>query len=136
MEYLLGSLVTLLTMFIVVKLIKHPKNNPVFKGILFSQSRQNELISYSPPPKDLQVKRQSINHFNSKHVKVIINDNSAYWIEDSCLYVAPIHNGIIENEIKKKVDIMAMNKVELDKMIFIVDKLTEGNENDSRNSGK
>jgi len=31
---------------------------------------------------------------------------------------------------------MGMDKVELDKMIFIVDKLTEGNEDDSRNSGK
>jgi hypothetical protein len=51
----------------------------------------------------------------------------AYWIEDNNVYSAE-HNELgILPETKKIVDMMTIDKVELDKMILIVEKLTEGN---------
>ncbi len=51
------------------------------------------------------------------------------------MHKARFTDGKIDEENKIRVDMMAMDKVELDKMIFIVDKLTEGLTDDSGNSG-
>ena len=67
-------------------------------------------------------------------VRVLYINNSAYWIEDSTFYTATFANGSILEDTKKAVDTMGMDSVELDKMIFIVDKLTEGLSDDSSDS--
>jgi hypothetical protein len=61
--------------------------------------------------------------------------NDAYWIEDNRVYTAKFEDGIIDQENKKTVDMTTIDKVELDKMIFVVERLTEGLSNDSGNSG-
>ena len=45
MEYFAGSIVTLVTMYIVAKLVNHPKNNIKSVKTNFSQSRQHELVA-------------------------------------------------------------------------------------------
>jgi hypothetical protein len=62
-------------------------------------------------------------------------DDMAYWIENDGLHEAVLQDGGVDMETKKKVDIMSMNDVELKKMIFVVEKLTEGKINDSGTSG-
>jgi hypothetical protein len=54
-------------------------------------------------------------------------ENNAYWIDNNVVYKAKTNNDEIDNNTVEKVDIMTMNKVELDNMIFIIDKLTERN---------
>jgi hypothetical protein len=51
----------------------------------------------------------------------------AYWIESNTVYSAKFDGLEIIPETKKVVDMMGIDKVELDKMILIVDRLTEGN---------
>ena len=41
----------------------------------------------------------------------------------------------IDNESARLVDTMSMNKVQLDKMLFIMDQLKEGDSNDSSGTG-
>jgi hypothetical protein len=62
-------------------------------------------------------------------------DGRAYWIKDNQFYCADLVNGNVDQETAKPVDTMGMDKVQLDKMFFIVQKLTEGKADDRRSSG-
>jgi len=78
---------------------------------------------------------QSKKHYDKTNVKVIILDNEAYWIKDNIFYKAPIDGQSIDKESAEEVDTIHMDKVQLDKMLFIMDKLREGINDDSRGSG-
>ena len=80
-------------------------------------------------------KTQSINHYDKTNIKVIIVDNNAYWIKDNIFYKAPLDGQSIDKESAEQVDTISMDKVQLDKMLFIMDKLREGTSDDSRGSG-
>ena len=80
-------------------------------------------------------KTQSRMHHDKTNVKVIILDNDAYWIKDNIFYKAPIDGQSIDKESAEQVDTIHMDKVQLDKMLFIMDKLREGINDDSRGSG-
>jgi glucan biosynthesis protein len=136
MEYFAGSVVTLITMYIVSKLINHPKNN--FKTVKtnFSQSRQNELVKdYIPINAKSPLVSQASKHLRSQYTRIIFINDDAFWLEDNCVYKADFDGSHVNYETKIKVDMMDMDKVELDKMIFVVERLTEGLSNDSGNSG-
>lgn len=78
---------------------------------------------------------QATKHLDSKHLRVFIDFDKAYWIKNNRLYSADVIDGIIIQETEKEVDTMTVNKVELNKLTFIVEKLTEGLDNDSSSSG-
>jgi hypothetical protein len=137
-EYFLGSLVTLVSIIMFNKFTNKltQSNIPIPK---FSQSIKAELFkSYlinviSPKPSK---KTQSTEHLKKNSKKAFFIGKDVYWIEDGFLQTAKIFDNQIDETTKKKVDTHSLDKVELDKMIFIVDKLTEGNKDDSGNSGK
>jgi len=53
-------------------------------------------------------------------------DNNAYWIKDNVFYMADMSSdGMVDKDTTRIVDTMAMNKVQLDKMMFIIDRLRE-----------
>jgi len=141
MEYLIGSVVTLVAFLIVSKnFAKHSLGlSPDFK-VMYTQSYIQDLIGPArdllallPPP----IKpSQSREHHEKTHVRVVFSENKAYWISNNTFYEAEMVDGIVQNEIAKAVDIMGMDKVQLDKMMFIVEKLTEGLSNDSGSPGK
>lgn len=138
MEYVLGSLITLLGLFIFNKMIKQMaiRKMPI---PMFTQSRKiqlikNYLINIVSP--EVEIKTQSREHLKKNSIKAFFWADNVYWIENGFLVTAKIiDNGIDENT-KKKVDTHSLDKVELEKITFIVDKLTEGNKDDSGNSGK
>jgi hypothetical protein len=78
---------------------------------------------------------QSRNLVSNHELRVVFVDGLAYWVKDNCFYQANVIEGKIDDFSKKVVDTMGMNKVELDKMFFIVQKLTEGKKNDGRGRG-
>jgi hypothetical protein len=137
MEYFLGSITTLLTIFVIVKLLRQPKNQIKNNFITHNQSRLHELTRYlipktSPEP----MKTQATEYFDSRHIKVVYTTNNVYWIQDGVFYIADFINGQVIEETKKRVDTSTMSKVELDKISFIVDILAKDEKNDSGNSGK
>lgn len=140
MEYFIGSLVTILTMMFVAKrVVSQASRLPTVK-LHQSQSKTHELIrsilpfewEIAPPP---PAPSQSSIHNESMFVRVIIAEDKAYWIKDNSVYTADIEDGFINNESAIVVDMMAVDDVQLDKMIFIVDKLTEGKQNDLGSTG-
>lgn len=71
-------------------------------------------------------KTQSTDYVSKHSIKAIVVDNNMYWIANNAFYVADIVNGNVEENTTRLVDTMTMDKVQLDKMMFIVDKLREG----------
>lgn len=68
-------------------------------------------------------------------VRIVITGSTAYWIFDNNVFQAPIaEDGTVDYQSALPIDTMGMNKVELDKLSFIVEKLTEGNDDDRSNS--
>jgi hypothetical protein len=62
-------------------------------------------------------------------------ENSAYWVKDNVFYMADLVSGEVNPETTRVVDTMGMDSVELDKMLFIMDRLREGLDNDSGGTG-
>lgn len=71
---------------------------------------------------------------DDKYIRVLVVDSQAYWIVHNTLFVADQVDGLIDKETTRPVDTMAMDKVQLDRTIFIVNALTEGEGNDNWDS--
>lgn len=137
MDYIIGSIVTMATIALlwwVNKIINDRKTTIRF---FYTQSNVYERIKPSipyMPPKVLET--QATKYYDSLSVKILFTENQAYWIRDNVFYVADMNeDGFIDYPTTKPVDTMGMDKVELDRMSFIVDKLTEGKQNDRGDSG-
>jgi hypothetical protein len=139
MEYLIGFLLALLSFFILNKLVSNTVSKNPIEAPQFSQSYIHALLGQYVidivKPKH-QPERQSTERLKKNSIRAFFWQDDVYWIEDGFLVTAKLKENQIDEKTKKRVDTHSLDKVELDKMIFIVDKLTEGNENDSRNSGK
>lgn len=141
MEYLVGFIVAIFSMLMIIRL--QEKNNILnivkIKPIQYSQSHIHSIVAPLMPKikKSPTIKKSQASIHESKHnIKVIIMNNSAYWIKDNIFYMADMStDGTVNKDTTRKVDTMAMDKVQLDKMMFIVDQLREGQLDDSGNTG-
>lgn len=139
MEYFLGSLTTILVLVFSAYLFKP---NSYKKGASTFRYRQSQIFETVKPLLPLidfiekpKVKRQSSSHQDKVNIRVIIMDSLAYWVKDNIFYVADIDGMDIKKETARIVDTIHMDKVQLDKMLFIMDQLRDGKENDSGSSG-
>ena len=140
MEYVVGAMLTLITVAVSNILLRKNMSKSVKMSINFSQSRVHQLMKPLLLLEDLfassmkpEVITQSMKHHNRMHVKVIMSDSEAYWISNNTFYVADVENQMIVQETTREVDTMAMDEVELKKIMDIVDML--GEDNDRGNSG-
>jgi len=134
----LGSVITLVSLFIFNRMLKkitsEKLNVPIFTQTAKVELLKNYLISVIT--KNPESKTQSRNHLKKNSMKAFFLGKDVYWIESGFLFTAKIIDNQIDESTKKRVDTYSIDKVELDKISFIVDKLTEGNKDDSGNSGK
>lgn len=136
MEYLLGSFTTFALLIFFSMLFKNSitKNNINKNIIKYSQSH---IFMHIKPllPDMSNIKKikntQSLDYEKKINVKIIILDNYAYWIKENQFYKAEIVNNLIDPSTTTTVDTMGMDSIQLDKMLFIMDKLREGLDNDS-----
>jgi len=137
MEYFLGSVITMVAMFVATRLISLEKKVIRENPFRYSQSHIHEIISPLVP--NLRkykkiVPRQSRNQEEKTNIKVVIFDNKAYFVRDAKFYCAEMHGTDIDGANATLVDTMGMDKVQLDKMLFIMDQLRDGKKNDSGDS--
>jgi hypothetical protein len=128
MEYLFGAIVTATTIFFTYRwFVKTAVPRKSIK-IIVSQSRTNELFKqmFMPEQSFPKATSQAMKDFDAKSTRILIIDNEAYWIKNNTVFMAEVIDGEVEKETTKEVDTMAMDKVQLKKMIFIVEKLKEG----------
>jgi hypothetical protein len=141
MEFLLGFALAFGTTLFVKKYILTEdlfKANKLGK-IVYRQSHLFSLIApaipYMPTAKVFRPTQSFLND-EKNNQRIIFTEEKAYWIKDNAFYEAVLlESGEIDSSTTKVVDTMTMDKVELDKMIFIVQKLTEGTRNDFGNPG-
>jgi hypothetical protein len=128
LEYLIGAIVTTATILLTYRWFMAnsiPKKS--FK-VSISQSRTNELMKsfFIKNESFPAATTQSMKHFDSINLRILILEEQAYWIKNNAVFVAEVINGEIEKDTAKEVDTMAMDKVQLNKLMFIVEKLKEG----------
>lgn len=134
MEYFAGAMITLVAIMVTRKFITTKINNKIL--ISYSQSNVYDLIApflprvISDPPIT-----QASRHYDTLYTKILTVDDKAYWIKENTFYSASVIDGEIDRDSAQPVDTMAMDKVQLDKMIFIIETLTKGDFDDYRNSG-
>lgn len=139
MEYLIGSLLTLFVLVVLSRTISREQKKTIPVTIRGSQAYTFNMLKPLMPYISLELKKkkatQATKHHQKTIVRVIFTENEAYWIAENKLYVAQTNDGIVDEDSVKVVDTMTMDKVQLDKMVFIVEQLTEGLTNDSSGSG-
>jgi hypothetical protein len=134
MEYFIGSITTFILMFLTTQMVKTRYVGKRSNPFRYSQSHIYSIVKPLLPTHDIFKKRittQSSLHEERTNIKVIILENKAYFIRDGAFYVADIDGVDIDRESAKIVDTISMDKVQLDKMLFIMDKLRDGKTDDS-----
>jgi hypothetical protein len=132
MEFLLGAITTTLVLFLSILFLinKRNKREPFFL-IKYSQSHIHRILAPILPQVDQITKmapknNQSVKHLKSVNIRILIIDGKAYWTKNNVFYVSEIIDGNVDKINAKVVDTMGMSKVELDKMLFIIDQLRKG----------
>jgi hypothetical protein len=138
MEYFLGSAITLVSLFVFNHMLKKITSDNL-RVPIFTQTARVELLKnylISVVARKPEEETQARNHLKENSMRAFFLGKDVYWIENGFLFTAKVNNNEVDESTKKIVDTHSIDKVELDKISFIVDKLTEGNKDDSGNSGK
>jgi hypothetical protein len=134
MEYFLGSAITMIAMFITTKMINFRVKNVKENPFRYGQSHIHMLLlPLMPDLKNYRKPRvsQSTKHTDKINIKVIIYEKKAYFVKNGTFYCADMHEDQIDSANARLVDTMSMDKVQLDKMLFIMDQLRDGKKDDS-----
>lgn len=137
MEYFLGSVLTLASVYLMNRLVARSRvASRRVKGIRFSQSYVYDLTKDMYSAQDMmpsfvpRVPTQATKHFDRRSTRVLYMDGLAWFIQKidgiNALHVAEMTEDGVDTESIKRVDTMGMDDVELKKTMFIVEKLTEG----------
>lgn len=137
MEFIIGSGMVAIAISVLAYVIFKRNKPKKLKKIFFSQSLIYNLIAPAVPiiqemnrkPLDTQATR----HLEKDKIRVVFLEDKAYWIKDSRVFVADVVNNHIDQDSAKVVDTMAMDKVQLKELSYIIDILTEGSNNDRSN---
>lgn len=137
MEYLLGLIFgsLLATAFFYINKTIFYKEKPARPMI--SQSRTYAMLApfmlkiVLPPTLDTQ----STRFYDKNRVRILYTQDFAYWIENNAVYRAKLENEMLVENSEEKLDIMSMSEVELEEITFIIEKLTEGINDDRGHPG-
>jgi hypothetical protein len=137
MEYFLAIGLTLLAAWSIIRLNGY-KVSQTLTSIKYRQSDIHESIRTLIPKKlnnKEKIESQSVKHAANTMIKIIVIDSKAYWVKDNVFYSADTDNGDIISPTAEPIDISTMSKKDIDKMLFILDNLRKGIQNDSGSSG-
>jgi predicted ribosome-associated RNA-binding protein Tma20 len=130
-----GALALTIPLLLVIGYIVFFKRGTVYEPMMTQSMIHNQYSVRRKHIEKINRKSQSKIRQEKENVRVIIVENEAYWIKDNTFYTAPMVNNLIGKDYAMQVDTSTMDKVQLDKMLFILDKLREGISNDSRGAG-
>jgi hypothetical protein len=137
MEYALTAVLTFIGSWFILRVIRK-KAQKGFSKTLYSQSDMHRLLKYffslnitndKKPVSQLTKRRER------DMIRVIVMGDLAYWVSDNIFYVAEAINGEVIPQTAEPVDTNSMTRKDLDKMLFILDSLKNGNKNDSSSAG-
>lgn len=137
MEYVLAIGLTLVIFWSIIEFNRY-KVSQILRNIHYRQSDIHQSFIDLVPKKinnKTKIESQSAKHAASTMIKIIVIEDKAYWVKDNVFYFAETNSGDIVDVTAKPVEISDMSKQEIDKMLFILDNLRKGNENDSSSTG-
>jgi hypothetical protein len=137
MEYVFAIGLTLMSAWSIIVYNRYKVSKPL-RSIRYSQSDTHQIIRSIVPKKlnnKKEIESQSAKHAANTMIKIIVIEDKAYWVKDNVFYFADTDSGDIVDVTAKPVEISDMSKQDLDKMLFILDNLRKGNENDSSGAG-
>ena len=127
-----------LTLLITSYILYRGRRKKPFSNIVYSQSSIHLMIK-DFLPKTLYEKpiqnSQSLKHIERNTVKVIFIDGKAYWVNNNIFYCADAFENNVNIDTTSPVDTTNMSKKDIEKMLFILDNLKNGNGNDSSSTG-
>lgn len=138
MELLLGSILTVITLAIANRILKPRAEEASRAKLVYTQSHVYSLVAplmAQMPAKIIHKDTQATAFLKKTYIRVVIVDDDAYWIKDNALYTAVVIDGMVDKETTKRVDTMSMDRVELDKTMYVVEKLREGLNNEDSGAG-
>ena len=142
MEFFIGVLASLISLFVINKMISDRNKDYSFKlrPPIHSQSFLYDSIGplghmVKNMYGDTRLNTQATKHFESLHVTVAFSNNNAYWIENNSLFCARLEENGFDKKSGKRVDTMGMSSVELNEIQFIVEQLTKAGNYDNGNPG-
>ena len=138
MQYLIASGLTLVVSWAILIVIKK-KNNKKYLSSPYRQSDMHEILKYffslNVKEKDKPLS-QFQKRLDESMLKVIVVENKAYWVLNNVFYVADAFENQVNPETAKPVDVEDMSRPDMEKLLFILDSLKDGEvENDRSSSG-
>ena len=132
----IAFILTILPVLYIIKMMRKKKNKQLSR-VLSRQSEVHKMMKEfflrgifdNVSPSQLTKRKQK------GRIRVIVVGNEAYWVAENMFYVAVAFNGEVQPATAKPVDIGSMSNKDIDKMLFILDSLKNGKENDSGSSG-
>jgi hypothetical protein len=127
-----------LTVFCSIIIFINKKEKKSFAKNVYRQSDMHNMLKdffFKDINNDKVFTSQSKIWKEKQTTKVVILDQKAYWISNNIFYVGEAVDGKIKPETGVPLDTSNMSKKEIDKMLFILDNLKNGNINDSGSTG-
>ena len=142
MDFFIGAISTLISVLMLNRFIlKYEAKTKIIRNrVRHTQSSIHDSIGpllnlITTEINNASLDTQATRFYDSRHITVAFSEDKAYWIQDNALLCAELIDGEFDKESGKRVDTMAMNDVELKKIDFIVEQLTEAKRNDLGNTG-
>lgn len=132
MEYIIPILLTLLSLYSIIVVVKKIEKR-FLKASGYRQSDIHKIVKnfyYTEKP-GVNKKTQMDKMLEQNSVNVMIIDDKAYWVLKNVFYTADIVNGDVDPETTRPIDTSDMSMSDINKMLFILDKLGDGNNDDS-----
>lgn len=119
-------------------IVMNRKRKKSFNKILYRQSDMHNILKdffFKDIFDDKIVTSQSKIWREKQTTRVVIIDQKAYWVSNNMFYVGDTVDGKVRPETGRPLDTTKMSKREIDKMLFILDNLTNRKINDSGSAG-
>ena len=107
------------------------KNRKSFSRVVGSQSDVHNLTKVFFEKKTTKQATSQMKQYEDKNrIDVLVVDDEAYWISNNVFYRGMIVDGHIDHETTKPINTQDMQQDELNKMLYIIDSLKDGDRND------
>ena len=107
------------------------KSKKSFSRVVGSQSDVHNLTKVFFEKKTTKQQTSQMKQYEEKNrIDVLVIDDEAYWISNNVFYKGMIVDGQIDHETTKPIDTQNMQQDELNKMLYIIDSLKDGDRND------
>jgi hypothetical protein len=101
------------------------------RQVMKSQSSIYNIVKqFTPkvPKTNDQINSQSRNYVSEKMIRIIAIDDYAYWVKDNKFFSASLLDGKIDHSTTQEVNTINMSQNDVDKMLFILDRLKDEEE--------